>query len=326
MVYVLGFDQIDQASLPMVGGKNASLGEMLKAGIRVPPGFAITTECYLELITFAGIGNEIQNILAQVNPENVSSLDHASVRIQTLIMQAVIPTAIRQSIADHYNDLCDLGGVDNLPVAVRSSATAEDLPKASFAGQQDTYLWVRGLDAVIEMVHKCWASLFTARAIGYRAKQNFPHDQALISVGVQKMVNAHTSGVMFTLDPLTGDPSRVMIEGSWGLGEAVVSGAVTPDLFSVDKARLQVCERTISAKTIECVYQPGQGIVHVAIEAARRSIPSLHDQELIELARIAKRIEDRYGRPMDIEWAIDHNLTFPDNIFIVQSRPETVWS
>ena len=326
MAYVLGFEQVSKASLPTVGGKNASLGEMLKSGIRVPPGFAITTDSYRELITTAGIADEIQTILSHVNPESVPSLDHSSEQIQTLIMQATMPTPIRRAIAENYGKLCDQCEIDDLPVAVRSSATAEDLPNASFAGQQDTYLWVKGIDEVIQMAQKCWASLFTPRAIGYRTKMNFPHDKALISVGVQKMVRSRTSGVMFTLDPINGDPSKVVVEGSWGFGEAVVSGAVTPDKFVVDKVVHEVNERTISAKTIECVYQTGKGVVHSDVEPARQAIPCMNDKELIELVEIAKRIEDHYGCPMDIEWAIDHDLEFPENVFIVQSRPETVWS
>ena len=326
MAYVLGFEEVSKASLPVVGGKNASLGEMLKSGIRVPPGFAITTDGYLELITSAGIADEIQNILSHVNPDSVPSLDHSSAQIQTLIVKANMPAPIRRAIADNYAGLCDMCDLEDLPVAVRSSATAEDLPNASFAGQQDTYLWVKGLDQVIEMAQKCWASLFTARAIGYRIKMNFPHDKVLISVGVQKMVNSRTSGVMFTLNPLNGDPSKVVVEGSWGFGEAVVSGAVTPDKFVVDKVVHEVNERTISPKTVECVYQPGNGVVHSDVEPARQTAPSMNDKELIELVRIAKRIEDHYGCPMDIEWAIDKDLDFPENVFIVQSRPETVWS
>lgn len=326
MAYVLGFEEIGRSSLPIVGGKNASLGEMLKAGIRVPPGFAITTDSYRELITSARIGDEIQNILARVKPDDIPSLDSASAAIQTLIIDAPMPASIASAIEENYHELCTRCGVENLPVAVRSSATAEDLPDASFAGQQDTYLWVKGLDAVIQMTQKCWASLFTARAIGYRARMNFPHDKTLISVGVQKMVNSRTSGVLFTINPIDGDPSKVVVEGSWGFGEAVVSGAVTPDKFVVDKVVREVNERTISAKTIECVYQPENGVIHHDVEMERQTLPCMNDAELQELVTIARRIEDHYGCPMDIEWAIDHDLAFPENVFIVQSRPETVWS
>lgn len=326
MAYVLGFDHVNKASVPTVGGKNASLGEMLKAGIRVPPGFAITTDSYLELITVAGIVAEMSAILDKVNPDDVTSLDDASARIQQLILGAPMPPAIAKAIDENYRELCARCSLDDLPVAVRSSATAEDLPNASFAGQQDTYLWVKGLEQVVKMAQKCWASLFTPRAICYRVKMNFPHDKVLISVGVQKMVNSRTSGVMFTLNPLNGDPSRVVVEGSWGFGEAVVSGSVTPDKFVVDKVCYEVNERVISAKTVECIYEPGDGVVHTEVPADRQSIPCMDNAELLELVRIAKRIEEHYGRPMDIEWAIDRDFEFPDNVFIVQSRPETVWS
>jgi pyruvate,water dikinase len=271
MAYVLGFEEINKSFLPVVGGKNASLGEMLKAGIRVPPGFAITTGSYLEMIISARIGAEIQKILARVNPDDIPSLDSASVKIQNLINDAPMPESVASAIEDNYQKLCHTCNLDDLPVAVRSSATAEDLPDASFAGQQDTYLYVRGFASVIEMAQKCWASLFTARAIGYRARMNFPYDKTLISVGVQKMVNSRTSGVMFTLNPVNGDRSKVVVEGSWGFGEAIVSGAVTPDKFMVDKVIREVNERTISAKTIECVYLPGNGVIHCS-EPAERSL------------------------------------------------------
>jgi len=326
MEYVLGFEHIAKTSLPVVGGKNASLGEMLKAGIRVPPGFAVTTDSYLEFITEAGIANEIQNILATVNPDEVASLDDASAKIGSLIENAPMSSAIADAIRGSYAGLCEKCQLEDLPVAVRSSATAEDLPTASFAGQQDTYLWVKGLDNVLKKVQSCWASLFTPRAISYRSKMNFPHEKVLISVGVQKMVNSRAAGVMFTLNPIDGDISRVVIEGSWGFGEAVVSGAVTPDKFVVDKVVFEISERIISLKHIECVYDAEQGVIHCDVPKSRQSTPCIEDQEIKELVRVAKRIEDHYGSPQDIEWAIDKDFSFPENIFIVQSRPETVWS
>jgi pyruvate,water dikinase len=310
MEYVLGFEHISKASLPTVGGKNASLGEMLKAGIRVPPGFAVTTDSYFEFLIEAGIANEIQNILSTVNPDDVASLDDASAKVQSLIENAPMPSAIADAIREGYAGLCEKCQLEDLPVAVRSSATAEDLPTASFAGQQDTYLWVKGLDDVLKRVQSCWASLFTPRAISYRIKMDFPHEKVLISVGVQKMVNSRTAGVMFTLNPIDGDVSRVVIEGSWGFGEAVVSGAVTPDKFVVDKVVFEINER----------------VIHCDVPESRQTTPCIEDQEIKELVRVAKLIEDHYGSPQDIEWAIDKDFSFPENIFIVQSRPETVWS
>lgn len=326
MGYILEFEQITRALTPVVGGKNAGLGEMLRAGIRVPPGFAVTTDCYLEFLTKTGIAAEIYGILTAVHYDDVASLDEASARIRTLIEDAPMPPAIATAIKDGYMRLCERCRVEDLPVAVRSSATAEDLPMASFAGQQDTYLWVKGPDKVLKRVQSCWASLFTPRAISYRARMNFPHEKVLISVGVQKMVNAKAAGVMFTLNPLNGDPSKVVIEGNWGLGETVVSGVVTPDRFVVDKVIFEINERAISPKTVECVYDGETGTIHCEVPPARQKVPCIDDQEILELVKVAKRIEEHYGFPQDIEWAIDRDLPFPENIFIVQSRPETVWS
>ncbi len=327
MDYILNFESLDKSSLPLVGGKNASLGEMIKAGIGVPPGFAVTTDSYLSFITQTGIKDKIFNILSHMPHDDVDSLNRASAEIQELINSVSITDEIRMAIGEGYSPLCEKCSVKNVPAAVRSSATAEDLPTASFAGQQDTYLWVVGTDKIINSVQKCWASLFTPRAIDYRNKNNFPHEKALISVGVQKMVNSRTAGVMFTLNPTDGDPSKVVIEGSWGLGETVVSGSVNPDKFVVDKIVMEINERTISTKHIECVYDPDKGeVVHTDLEPDMQCKCCLDDQEIKELVRIAKIIEEHYGCPQDIEWAIDKDIAFPENIFIVQSRPETVWS
>jgi pyruvate,water dikinase len=214
-----------------------------------------------------------------------------------------------------------------VPVAVRSSATAEDLPTASFAGQQDTYLWIEGTDKIIENVRKCWASLFTPRAIAYRIKNNFEHEKVFISVGVQKMVNSRAAGVMFTINPTNGDISKVLIEGSWGLGETVVSGSVNPDKFIVDKVMMEINERSISTKHIECVYDVEKGeVVNADVGEDMQCKCCMEDREIKALVKVAKQIEAHYGRAMDIEWAIDKDFSFPDNMFIVQARPETVWS
>jgi len=326
MSYVLGFEEITKASLPVVGGKNASLGEMLRAGIRVPPGFAVTTRSYVEFITEAGAGEEISKILAAVNPDDVTSLDDASTQIRKLIDKAPMPPAIANAISEAYALLSKKCQSKELPVAVRSSATAEDLPGASFAGQQDTFLWVRGIEEVLEKTKSCMSSLFTARAISYRIKKGFPHEKVLISVGVQKIVDAKAAGVMFTLNPLNGDPSKVVIEGSWGLGETVVSGQVNPDKFVVDKIVFEINERIVSPKTIECKYEAGKGVIHCDVPRAQQNISCLEDKEIIALVKVAKQIEDHYGCGQDIEWAIEKDKPFPSNIFILQSRPETVWS
>jgi len=327
MNYILNFENVDKGSLALVGGKNASLGEMIKAGIRVPPGFAVTTDSYLIFITEAGKKDEIFHILSDVDPEDMESLNNVSAEVQALIKSASISDTVQTAIGEGYFQLCERCVAESVPGAVRSSATAEDLPTASFAGQQDTYLWVEGADQVIKNVQKCWASLFTPRAISYRIKNNFPHEKVLISVGVQKMVNSRAAGVMFTLHPTDGDPSKVVIEGSWGLGETVVSGSVNPDKFVVDKVVMEISERTISAKHIECVYDIEKGeVVHADIEPDMQRKCCLEDPEIKELVKIARKIEKHYGCAMDIEWAIDKDFLFPESVFIVQARPETVWS
>jgi len=325
--FVLHFEEVNRSSLYKVGGKNASLGEMIAFGVKVPPGFAITTDGYFNFITEIGIKDEIFRILSDLNPDDISSVDSASDEIKKLISDAPVPSDIKKAIKEGYSSLCNKCRMNGIPVAVRSSATAEDLPTASFAGQQDTYLWVEGADHVIENVQRCWASLYTPRAISYRIKNNFPHEKVLISVGVQKMVNSRAAGVMFTINPTDGDPSKVVIEGSWGLGETVVSGSVNPDKFVVDKIVMEINERTISTKHIQCIYDPDKGeVVHTDVEPDMQCKCCLDDQEIKDLVRIAKIIEEHYGCPQDIEWAIDKDIAFPENIFIVQSRPETVWS
>jgi len=327
MAYTLYVKELNKNSLPKVGGKNASLGEMINAGIRVPPGFAVTTDSYQQFVTDTGINDEIFRILSEMKVGDIASQDAASETIQQIIIEKTLPEEIKAAIESDYEALCETCKVESVPVAVRSSATAEDLPTASFAGQQDTYLWIQGAEQVVEKVKKCWASLFTARAIDYRIKNNFPHDKVLISVGVQHMVNSKTAGVMFTLNPTDGDLSKVVIEGSWGLGETVVSGSVNPDKFVVDKIIMETSEKTISTKHIECVFDPEKGgVIDADVDEEQQCICCLEDREVKFLTQMAKTIEKHYGRPMDIEWAIDKDLEFPDNMFIVQARPETVWS
>jgi len=327
MDFIVNFETLDKNSLPLVGGKNASLGEMIKAGIRVPPGFAVTTDSYFSFITETGIKDKIYEILSALDPDDVASLNEKSGQVRDLMESAAMPETVQKAIEEGYWGLCEKCESETVPVAVRSSATAEDLPTASFAGQQETYLWIEGAEKVIDRVRKCWSSLYTPRAISYRIRNEFPHENVLISVGIQKMVNSRTAGVIFTLNPTNGDLSKVVIEGSWGLGETVVSGSVNPDKFVVDKVVMETSERTISTKHIECVYDPRKGeVIDADVEEDMQCKCCLEDQEVKELTRVAKNIESHYGRPMDIEWAIDKDLSFPQSVFIVQARPETVWS
>jgi pyruvate,water dikinase len=325
--YILGFNRCTLESLPRVGGKNASLGEMLKAGIPVPPGFAVTTVAYEEFLKENQLNKKIQKILSEVDQEDPSLLENISKDIRDLLESAPIPNRIEDGIKSSYERLSGEFDVEELPVAVRSSATAEDLPGASFAGQQDTFLWVKDSREVLRKVRQCWSSIFTSRAISYRKKMGFLHEETLISVGIQKMVDAEAAGVMFTINPMNGDPSKIAIDANWGLGESVVQGEMTPDSFMVDKVTLEILKRNISDKSIcYLLNEQTEEVECVDVLPENRQISCLNDPSLTELARLGKLIEQYYGKPQDIEWAIDCNLPFPDNIFIVQSRPETVWS
>jgi len=326
MPYTLWFDKAGKESLGLVGGKNASLGELIKADIPVPLGFSVTTEAYGEFLSGSGMRGKIEEILSTIDLQDVGLLEEASKTIRELMIEAPLPKMLEEEICFNYQALAQVLDVPNLPVAVRSSATAEDMPGASFAGQQDTFLWVSGSEEVLKKIKLCMSSLFTSRAIAYRVKMGFPHEKVLISVGVQKMVDARAAGVMFTLNPINGDPSKVVTEGNWGLGESVVSGICNPDKFVVDKVTMEI-EREISVKACECIYDPTRsGVCQVDIPPERREIQCIEDQEIIELARYARKVEEYYGSPQDIEWVIDKHSPFPFNIFMVQCRPETVWS
>jgi len=326
--YVLWFEEIDKSDLALVGGKSANLGELTKAGIPVPPGFAVTSYAYKEFIERTGLKEKISETLKEVaKSKDPKAFEDVSRRIRKIIEEEEIPDDIARVIVEGYRKLCERVGRANVPVAVRSSATAEDLPGASFAGQQDTFLNVEGEDEVLLKVKKCWSSLFTPRAIFYRQEKGIDHDKVLMSVVVQKMVNAKAAGVMFTIHPVTGEEDKIVIEGSWGLGEAVVSGSVTPDTYVVDKKTLKIIERKIAEKTHEVVRDPSSGqTVKVEVPPERRKMPCLTDEEVMKLAELALKIEQHYRHPQDIEWAIDRDMKSPDNVFIVQSRPETVWS
>ncbi|MGZ3591082.1 MAG: PEP/pyruvate-binding domain-containing protein, partial [Thermodesulfobacteriota bacterium] len=313
-------------AIGLVGGKNASLGELIRADIPVPPGFSVTTETYSEFLSGGGLKEKIESLLSKIDVQDVSSLENASNVIRQLMSEAKFSKRIEEEISSNYRTLAQVFDIPDLAVAVRSSATAEDLPGASFAGQQDTFLWVIGTDELLEKVKLCMSSLFTPRAISYRIKMGFPHDKVLISVGVQKIVDARAAGVMFTLNPTNGDPSKVVIEANWGLGETVVSGICNPDKYVVDKVTKEI-ERKVSAKECECIYDAVRGgVAHVDTPPDRREIPCIEDSEILELTRYAKRVEEYYGCPQDIEWAVDKHKPFPLNIFMVQSRPETIWS
>ncbi|MCX8150890.1 MAG: phosphoenolpyruvate synthase [Candidatus Bathyarchaeota archaeon] len=323
------FENLRVADIPLVGGKNASLGEMISAGLPVPPGFAVTAYAYERFLEETKLAEKIYKVIDEVitDKNDPKQYDVASKKIRALIEKSKMPKDIETAITSAYKELDKRLNLKDTFVAVRSSATAEDLPDASFAGQQETYLNVKGVADLLDKVMKCWSSLFTPRAIFYRNEKGFAHEKVFISVGVQKMVNSRAAGVMFTINPVTGNRGEIVIEGNYGLGETVVSGAVNPDDFVVDKAALTIKERRMAKKTIQYVRDPKTGkTVHLDVPEDKQKAPCVNDEEVLKLAEIAKRIEAHYGKPMDIEWAIDQDLPFPNNLFIVQARPETVWS
>ncbi len=325
MHYVVPFDEYMPELRLLVGGKNASLGEMTRAGLPVPAGFAITTAAFTAHTADPHLGRDVKDLLSQADPRQPVSLEPISAAVRARIEAAPLAAEIAHAVAEAYDRLCQQCGVDGLAVAVRSSATCEDAPDASFAGEHDSFLWVRGADDVTHHVVRCWSSLWTARAICYRAETGYAEQAVFMSVGVQKMVRPIASGVAFTLNPSNGDRSQVAIDASWGLGEPVVSGEVTPDNWLVDKVLWEITSRKVSNKTVELRVE-GNAVARVELSGERATGPCLTDAEIKAVARLARAAERHYGCPQDIEWALDSELPAPDNVALLQSRPETVWS
>jgi pyruvate,water dikinase len=338
---ILWFEEIGIADIPLVGGKNASLGELIRQlqpkGVNVPTGFAITAYAYRYFIEKAGLETKLRKLFADLNVDDVSNLQQHGKKARRLILSAQFPPELEAAIGAAYQKLCQRYGEDT-EVAVRSSATAEDLPDASFAGQQETYLNVQGLTRVLEYCHRCFASLFTDRAISYRQHNGFDHFEVALSVGVQKMVRSDlaSSGVMFTIDTETGFKNAALITAAYGLGETIVQGAVNPDEYFVFKPTLEagfrpILEKRLGTKEIKMVYEVGSSRLtkNVKVPKAERTKYCLTDDEILQLGRWAIQIENHYSQvrgvytPMDIEWAKD-GIT--GELFVVQARPETVQS
>jgi pyruvate,water dikinase len=276
------FAEIGLGDTALVGGKAANLGELDRLGMRVPPGFVVTTDAYRAAGPVEGVP---------------------------------LPAGVRAAVLAAYAEL----GAD-APVAVRSSATAEDSADASFAGVQETFLWVRGAESVLDHVRRCWASLYSVESVSYRLHRGLPEDGLAMGVVVQRMVDARCAGVMFTRSPLTGDRSVVAVEGAWGLGSALVGGAVTPDRYLVNKVTGEIT-RTVATKERRHRMDPsGAGVLDEPVPADLRDAPCLTDEDVRALVTLARRIEDHYGTPQDIEWALS------DGLYVLQSRPETVWA
>ena len=333
--YVIGFDALRMSDVEQVGGKNASLGEMISqlahAGVRVPGGFATTAQAYRDFLAHQGLSGRIQAELDRLDIDDVESLAAAGGRIRQWIVDTPFPTRLEQEISEHYRALA-AGGEADATFAVRSSATAEDLPDASFAGQQETFLNIHGLDNVLHAVKHVFASLYNDRAIAYRVHKNFRHAEVALSAGVQRMVRSDVgaAGVIFTLDTESGFRDVVFVTASYGLGETVVQGAVNPDEFYVHKPTLAtghpaIIRRNLGSKLIRMEFTDakvaGRSTRTVDVPEAERQRFALSDEEVLELARYAVTIEAHYGRPMDIEWGRDG---VDGKLYILQARPETV--
>jgi len=321
VAHIVWFEDYQPAHAAVMGGKNASLGTLIGAGLPVPPGFAVSADAYRKALADGGLAGQLDALVAAVDPREVSSVAVAGKRARALIGALDPQDDLTGPIREGYAELCARCGDPAVPVAIRSSGTFEDHPDASFAGEHDTYLWIRGGDAVLRHVLRCWASLFTDRAIVYRLERGYNSATVAMSVGVQQMVAPRAAGVAFTLNPLDGDRSQVAIDASWGFGEAVASGQVTPDNFLVDKVMGSITRRTISAKTLEYRLSELGTVSAFDVEPERRDAPCLTDDEVLAVAALARRAEKHYGCPQDVEWALDDR-----GVWLLQSRPETVWS
>jgi len=327
--FVRFFNELTIKDVPSVGGKNASLGEMYqrlsKVGVLVPNGFATTAEAYRRFLDDSGVKKEIKKILADLNTKNVISLTKKAKEVRDLIVSTPMPKELEANIISSYQKLSKSYKTPNLAVAVRSSATAEDLPDASFAGQQETFLNIKGDKELLLAVRKCIASLFTARAISYRVDKGFDHFKIALSVGVQKMIHSQASGVMFSIDTESGFKDVVLVSSIYGLGENIVQGAVNPDEFIYFKPTGAIISRKIGNKQLKMIYSsdPKNPVKNIKVSPANQDKPSIIDAQAKQLAKWAMLIEEHYKKPMDMEWALDEN---DHKLYIIQARPETVQS
>lgn len=317
---VLWYDEMDGNDYPLVGKKNANLGEMYKGGIRTSPGFALTLHANDLFVTQTGIKDQLADYLDSLREATLENSRAASDFAVKLVNEASMPAEIAQAAIAAYRRLCEISNTMDVPVAVRSSGAV------SMPGQMETYLNIRGAEDLIRYIKKTWASAYHVEAITYRLNKGMGF-LLNIGVGIPKMVNSRVSGVAFTLNPLNGDRSKIVIDVSHGLGEAVVSGLVTPDNYLLDKVTLSIIKSTKGTKEVKCVYRDhGSDIDTVQTSEQERTSFCVAADELAEIARVCKAIDKYYAKPYDIEFAIDADLPFPDNVIILQVRPESVWA
>jgi pyruvate,water dikinase len=327
--FVRRFSEIGIHDRSTAGGKGASLGELTGSGIRVPQGCVVTTAAFERFLLAADPQESIRREVEALSSTDLEGAARVSEKVRTQLEIAPMPPDLQAEISTHYDELQlpSRGTRNSEPVAIRSSATSEDGTDASFAGLQDTYLWVCGFDSVVAHVRKCWASLYTVESIVYRRRMHLPEQGLAMGVVIQCMIDARSSGVMFTRSPISGDRSVVVLEASWGLGSAVVSGEVTPDKYVVGKITGEIVSGTISTKLRMHRPNPsGSGVLDEQVPPDQQNAPCLADDEIGALVHIAKQVERHYGCPQDIEWAISRGGAPGENIFLLQSRPETAWA
>jgi pyruvate,water dikinase len=315
------FADIGLADRPTVGGKGGSLGELLRAGVAVPPGFVVCTQAFESFLGVLERESPIRAAVESLRPEDLEAITACSKSVRARLEAAALPPLVAEDVSAAYAQLCHESSATS--VAVRSSATTEDASDASFAGLQDTYLWVNAWEETHRRVRSCWASLYSVESICYRRRLGFPEAGVAMAVVVQAMVDARSAGVMFTRSPTTGDRSVITIEGAWGLGSAVVGGEVTPDRWVVGKITGEISVREISEKKIKHVPLAAGGIESIAVEPELVRASCLSDAQLGTLRDLGRKVERHYGRAQDIEWALDRHS---GEILLLQSRPETVWS
>lgn len=323
---LLWLDELRLEHLPLVGGKLARLGQLRAKGLQVPDGFAVTVQAFDAFLS-GGVRRELELLLAQP-ADGVAGNDRLAGAARQLIEAEELPGWLVDRVAEAYAHLDRRAGLESgMGTAVRSSGVAEDGDESSFAGQFDTYLGIKSVPAVLNHIRKCWASQYTARALDYRSRRGLPMVMQGLAVGVLQLIDARSAGVVFTLNPIDGDRGYAVVEGNWGFGETVVSGLVTPDHWVVDKHTGDVVEEVVGAKAVWSVFDDGAGrVIEQPAPASQVSKPCLGHEEVRHLVGLAVDIEEREGCPQDVEWAIARGLDPPQSIFLLQHRPETVWS
>ncbi|MGD8983685.1 MAG: PEP/pyruvate-binding domain-containing protein [Desulfobacteraceae bacterium] len=314
---IFWFEELGERHNDMVGKKCANLGEMVQLGLPVPPGFALSIDMYRKFIRETGAEEEMARYiegLGELKDLGITQFEEISKTIRGFIRGKEMPSRVKEDISAHYHELCERVGIPDMPVSVRSAGT-ESRP-----GMFETYLNVRGIADVLEKVKKVWASAYTTRAVAFRINKGLPVLGDELGVAVPKMVNARASGITFTVDPVTGDDSKIILEANWGLGEGVVSGAESVDGFVVEKADLEITKRHLGRKT-KCVVNTEDGADWADVPENMQGTPCVSDDEILEIARVAKSVEKSLGCPQDMEWAVDQDLNFPESIFWLQTRP-----